>query len=163
MIDSSMRSPINSVLKKAEIYLKEVVAPQAMEIDRDSNALKIALQGMGDRIHLSAPMELSAMNSTNTVNAKINGWLLEGDRVVTIKPAGSIQQQDKKNVLDRGFFALGCAKAGLDILETAYQRKKLSFLKRAFDILNLEWNCCYQALFAALSLFCHSPKSIKKK
>lgn len=288
MINSPMRSPINSIVNEAEIYLKEVIAPQATEIDRNSNALKLALQGMGDRallglripkswggaeldestfhrfqmmvarysgvlaflqtqhqsagnliansnneslkkdylplmgsgeilvgvgfsqlrrqgepimkatpvadgyvldgevpwitgygffqdfiigatlpngdavygivsfqecdpIQLSAPMKLTAMASANTVNAKLDKWLLERDRIVTIRPAGAIQQQDKKNVLYHGFFALGCARAGLDILETAYYRKKLLFLKQAFDSLDEELNCCCHKMFAALT------------
>jgi alkylation response protein AidB-like acyl-CoA dehydrogenase len=286
-INSVMKASINSVINEAETYFKEIIAPQATEIDRDSNALKLAIQEMGDRsllalrisqswggfqcdeatfhrfqmtiarysgalaflqtqhqsagniiancdneslkqdylpfmssgkilvgvgfsqlrrqgepimkakpvkqgyqlegevpwitgfgffqdfiigatlpngdaiygivpfeecdrIQLSAPMELAAMNSTNTVNAKINGWLLERDRVVTIKPAGAIQQQDKKNVLYHSFFALGCARAGLDILESNYHRKKLLFLNNAFDLLDRELINCSHAIFEAL-------------
>lgn len=282
-----MRVSIDFAIKEAETYLKEVIAPQATEIDRDSKALKIALQGMGDRsllalripqywggfqcdeatfhrfqmtvarysgalaflqtqhqsagnlmansdneslkqnylpfmskgkilvgvgfsqlrrqgeplmkatpvadgyqldgevpwitgfeffqnfiigatlsngdalygvvpfeecdcIQLSAPMELTAMNSTKTVNAKIDGWLLKRDRVVTIKPASAIAQQDRKNVLYHSFFALGCARAGLDILEVNYSKKGLLFLKETFDSLDRELTSCSQAIFEAL-------------
>ncbi|NJM88331.1 MAG: acyl-CoA/acyl-ACP dehydrogenase [Hydrococcus sp. RU_2_2] len=103
-----------------------------------------------DRIQLSAPMELTAMKSTNTVNAKIDGWLLARDRILTIKPAGAIEQQDLKNVLYHSFFALGCARAGLDIVEINYHRKKLLFLKHAFDSLDRELTRCGQAIFEAL-------------
>ncbi len=282
-----MKASLNLVINEAETYFKEVIAPQATEIDRDSKALKIALQGMGDRtllalrvpqswggcqceeatfhrfqmmvarysgalaflqtqhqsagnliatsnnkslkqnylpfmgsgkilvgvgfsqlrrqgepmmkatpvaqgyrldgevpwitgfgffqefiigatlpngeaiygivpfekcdrIEFSAPIELTAMNSTNTVNAKINGWLLERDRIVTIKPAGAIEQQDKKNVLYHSFFALGCARAALDILKINYHKKELLFLKHAFDVLDRELTSCSQAIFEAL-------------
>jgi alkylation response protein AidB-like acyl-CoA dehydrogenase len=286
-INSVMRVSIDSAIQEAETYLKRVIAPQATEIDRNSKALKIALQGMGDRsllalripqdwggfqcdeatfhrfqmtvarysgalaflqtqhqsagnliansdneslkqyylpfmskgkilvgvgfsqlrrqgeplmkaipvaggyqldgevpwitgfeffqdfiigatlpngdalygvvpfeecdlIQLSAPIELTAMNSTRTVNAKIDGWLLKRDRVVTIKPAGAIAQQDLKNVLYHSFFALGCARAGLDILEVNYFKKGLLFLKETFDSLDRELTSCSQAIFEAL-------------
>ena len=38
-----------SLLQIAEQYLQEFVAPQADKIDKDSQALAVALQGMGDR------------------------------------------------------------------------------------------------------------------
>jgi alkylation response protein AidB-like acyl-CoA dehydrogenase len=105
----------------------------------------------GGSIHFSAPMQLTAMAATNTVSAKLNNWLLERDRVVTINPSGAIAQKDRKNVLYHGFFALGCARAGLDIVESAYRRKKLLFLKQAFDALNRELDSCSKAMFEALS------------
>jgi alkylation response protein AidB-like acyl-CoA dehydrogenase len=95
-------------------------------------------------------MELTAMNSTRTVNAKIDGWLLKRDRIVTIKPGSAIAQQDRKNVLYHSFFALGCARAGLDILEVNYAKKGLLFLKKTFDSLDRELTNCSQAIFKAL-------------
>ena len=102
-------------------------------------------------ITFSSPLELIAMNSTNTVSAEIKKWLLPNDRVVSIKPAGSIHERSKKNVLHHGFYALGCAQAGLDILETSYQKKQLSFLQESYRSLQQELDSCRQAMFAAIS------------
>ncbi|MGK7876941.1 MAG: acyl-CoA dehydrogenase family protein [Xenococcaceae cyanobacterium] len=107
-------------------------------------------QESGGTIRLSQPMELAAMASTNTVSASLSGWFLPSDRVLAVKPGGSIHENDKKNVLHHGFFALGCAQAGLDILETAYQRKQLPFLRQAFDSLNQELTSCRTQMFEAL-------------
>ena len=104
----------------------------------------------GGSISFSPPMELAAMASTNTVRAKLREWFLPSDRVVSVQPAGSIQKKSEKNVLHHGFFALGCAQAGLDILETVYQKKELSFLQQAFDSLNQELTSCRRAMFEAL-------------
>ena len=104
----------------------------------------------GGSISFSPPMELAAMASTNTVRAKLREWFLPSDRVVSVQPAGSIHKKSEKNVLHHGFFALGCAQAGLDILETVYQKKQLPFLQQAFDSLNQELTSCRRAMFEAL-------------
>jgi alkylation response protein AidB-like acyl-CoA dehydrogenase len=105
----------------------------------------------GGSIHFSAPMQLTAMAATNTVSAKLNNWLLERDRVININPSSAIAHKDRKNVLHHGFFALGCARAGLDIVESAYRRKNLSFVKQAFETLNRELTSCSEAMFEALN------------
>lgn len=111
------------------------------EIDRNDRS----------KIEFSAPMELAAMSSTNTVSARLSNWFLEKDRVLSIVPPEAIALKDRDNVLHHGFFALGCAQAGLDILETASKRKKLTFIDRAFDSLQQEVDKCCQSMFAALS------------
>jgi hypothetical protein len=69
-------------------------------------------------------MDLIAMTSSNTVSAKLTGWFLEEANVVALKAARSIHENSKKNVLHHGFFALGCAYAGLDILEHRFSNRK---------------------------------------
>ncbi len=102
-------------------------------------------------IAFSEPMQLAAMASTNTVTATLSHWFLPEERVIFIKPAGAIHESDKKNVLHHGFFALGCARAGLDILEAAYHTKQLPFIKLAFESLNEEVTRCDAAMMQALS------------
>jgi len=96
-------------------------------------------------------MALAAMESTNTVRAKIEGWFLEQDRILAIKPRDRIHEQDRKNVLKQSFFALGCARAGLDRLEASYQQKHLPFLQDAYQALDRELNDCRTQIFAAVS------------
>lgn len=102
-------------------------------------------------INFSSPIELIAMNSTNTVSADIKKWVLKNNQVVAIKPPGSIHESSKKNVLHHGFFAIGCAQAGLDILQTSYQKKQLSFLRESYQSLQQELDNCRQAMFAAIA------------
>jgi alkylation response protein AidB-like acyl-CoA dehydrogenase len=99
-------------------------------------------------ITFSEPMQLAAMESTNTVTATLTNWFLPEENVVFIKPADAIHQNDKKNVLHHGFFALGCARAGLDIVEATYQAKQLPFIKSAFESLNGELTRCQSAMQA---------------
>lgn len=100
------------------------------------------LQKTGGAIAFSEPLQLAAMTSTNTVTAQLTNWFLPEERVVFIKEAGWIQENDKKNVLNQAFFALGCARAGLDIVENAAKNKPFSFISEAFDALDRELNEC---------------------
>ena len=108
------------------------------------------LQDDGSVIALTKPMELGAIASTNTVTATLTNWFLPKERIVFIKHPGAIHETDKKNVLHHGFFALGCARAGLDILEAAYHTKQLPFLRNAFESLDGELNRCQTAMIQAL-------------
>lgn len=94
--------------------------------------------GSGGDITLSPPMELLAMTATNTVSAKITQWHLMRDRIVNIKPAGAIHQSSRHNILNHGWFALGCAYAGLDILLLQAEKKQLDFIQESWQSLSLE-------------------------
>jgi len=107
-------------------------------------------QAAGGAIAFSEPMELGAIASTNTVTATLTDWFLPEEGVVFVKRAGAIHENDKKNVLYHGFSALGCARAGLDILEAAHSSKQLPFLKLAFESLNEEVTRCNAAMIEAL-------------
>ncbi|MGF1482479.1 MAG: acyl-CoA dehydrogenase family protein [Cyanophyceae cyanobacterium] len=105
----------------------------------------------GGTIRFSAPMELMAMAATNTVSATLAGWFLPDAAVVAVKPAAAIYTSDRQNVLNQGFFALGCAQAALDILESTYQSKGLGTIKQCYDSLGHELASCRQQMFQALS------------
>ncbi|MEQ9551278.1 MAG: acyl-CoA dehydrogenase family protein [Coleofasciculus sp. G3-WIS-01] len=108
-------------------------------------------QAVGGAIAFSEPMVLAAMNSTNTVSASLADWFLPHESVLFIRKAGAIHETDRKNVLNHGFFALGCAQAGLDIIAAVYQRKQLEFIQAAFDHLHAEVLDCEAVMIAALS------------
>ncbi|MBE9225146.1 cyclase family protein [Phormidium sp. LEGE 05292] len=98
-------------------------------------------------ISFDAPMKLAAMASTNTVAADLKGWFLAQEKVVFIKPQGWIHENDRKSILKQTtFLALGCALAGIDIVEAATKTKSLSFIKESFANLYSEFNHCRQAI-----------------
>ncbi len=107
------------------------------------------LQNGESTINLSAPMLLCAMTSTQTVTATFNRWFLPEEKVVAVQPVDWIQENDKTKVLAASFFALGCARAGLDVLETAFQKTQFSFIQEAFNSLNLELNQCRSQIYSA--------------
>ena len=108
--------------------------------------LKNTSQTGGGEISLSTPLPLAAMESTNTVTAHLSEWFLPEESVLFIKPASWIHENDKKNILNPGFFALGCAKAGLDIVETTAKTKQIDFINQAFQSLDQELNSCRAAM-----------------
>ena len=85
----------------------------------------------GGNITLSSPMKLMAVNSTNTITANIERWYLDKNQIVAIKPAGSIDRSSRHNILNHGWYALGCAYAGLDILFSLADKKQFDCLTAA--------------------------------
>ena len=75
-----------------------------------------SIEHHGGRITLSEPMKLASMTSTNTVQASLNQWFLPTESVIGFKDKDWIHQSDRLNILNH-FFILGCARAGLDVLE----------------------------------------------
>lgn len=67
-------------------------------------------------IELSEPMQLAAMQAAQTVSAKLDKWFLPDELVADIKPADWIRKNDMINIVLQGYFALGCAQAGVDIM-----------------------------------------------
>ena len=102
-------------------------------------------------ITFSQPIKLAAMSSTNTVTATIKNWLLPEKSVVSVKSSQWIHENDKKNVLNATGLTLGCAMAGLDIVQAAYSNKKFSFIVQAFETLNQELSNCRSAIRQAQS------------
>ena len=108
------------------------------------------IQSSGGSIKFSAPLELIAMTATNTVTAKLDNWLLAKDLVLNIKLQDSIHQTSRKNIIQHGFFALGCAHAALDILLQVYEKKQLVFIKQSWQSLKQEVIDCERAMFDIL-------------
>ncbi|MEO0834542.1 MAG: acyl-CoA dehydrogenase family protein [Cyanobacteria bacterium J06642_3] len=96
------------------------------------------VQPSGGTITVSAPMQLLAVSATNTVSATIFQWFLPSDRLVNIYPPGTIHQSSRRNVLNHGFYALGAAYAGLDILQSIAGKKKLEFINESWHALEQE-------------------------
>lgn len=107
-------------------------------------------QPQGGNIDFATPLDLAVMGSTNTVGATVDNWFLSDSDVLFIKPGHAIHHSDKKNVLHHGFYALGCARAGLDILETAAQKKGFIFLEESYQTLEQEHRSLSEAMFDAL-------------
>lgn len=98
-------------------------------------------------ISFNRPMELAAMTATNTVAANLQQWFLTESKVVFIKPKDWIHQNDRKSILKQTtFLALGCALAGIDIVEAATKTKSLPFIEETFQNLFSEFNDCRQAI-----------------
>lgn len=98
-----------------------------------------------DAISISQPMKLAAMEAANTVTVDFSGFFVPDERVAFIREAGWIKNNDQINIALQGHFAIGCARAGLDVLTAAAERKSLDFLSRAHERLSLELEKCREA------------------
>lgn len=93
-------------------------------------------------ITFSGPMRLAAMESPRTMSAELRNWRLKGEDVVFIRPHGWIASNDMINVALQAWFALGCARAGLDIVYQEYEKRQKPFLRETWDKLDNELNTC---------------------
>lgn len=110
----------------------------------------------GQGIKFSEPMKLCAMQSTNTVTATLENYFLPIENVVSIKEKEAIYKNDKKVVLYPSFLVLGCAEAGLDIVEKVRQIKQLDFIQEGFTKLNDEYNRCHEKIKQAMTIHSRS-------
>lgn len=108
-------------------------------------------QSVQGRIHCSEPMQLAVMESTNTVKVKIEDWFIPHSCVLFVEPVNSIHTSSRQKVLHHSFFALGCAQAGLDILQRNYEQKLIPHLQTAQIALQQELTNCREAIYQALT------------
>lgn len=131
-------------------FFGEFIAGAMLEDGRSVFGLmpfKNTKQETGGKLVLSPPLELATMASTNTVTAEINNWFLDKNKILFVKPSGWIHTQDKQNVLHHSFFALGCARAALDIIENTAKIKGLPVIWEALAKLEEELNTCRTEIF----------------
>jgi alkylation response protein AidB-like acyl-CoA dehydrogenase len=102
-----------------------------------------------ENLKFSTPMPLAAMSSTNTVSAELIDWFLPDESVVSIQPARAIHQNDRNNVLNHSSFALGCAQAGLDVVESVRQQKAFVAIASAQAKLEQELAECRAMIYGA--------------
>jgi alkylation response protein AidB-like acyl-CoA dehydrogenase len=102
----------------------------------------IDLEQDGGAITFEGPMRLAAMESPQTMEAILTNWLLPTERVAFVKPAGWLANNDMINVTLQAWFALGCARAGLDIVDQAYVHRGAPFIQKAWFALDEELGRC---------------------
>ena len=84
------------------------------------------------KIAVSEIMQLIAMNSTNTVTATLDNWLLHESEIIAVKPVGWIAENDSKNILNFVPGTFGCIRAGLDVISAAATAKDSPTIAAAY-------------------------------
>jgi len=97
-------------------------------------------------IRFDGPMKLAAMESPRTMTADLKDWKLTAESTAFIRPKDWIMNNDMINVTLQAWFALGCARAGLDIVQTSYEKRKASFLLDAWKQLDNELTLCRERI-----------------
>lgn len=102
---------------------------------------------------LSAPMRLTAMEAATTVVGNLSNYFLPQDKVAFVKAPGWIRANDAFNVTLQGHFAVGCAMAGIDVVQENASKKKLLFLEDSAAALTKELSVLRQELIDSQSDF----------
>lgn len=100
-------------------------------------------------IQISEPMRLAAMESAQTVTLDLHELFIPDSQIVNIKPGNWIHKNDLINIVLQGFFAIGCAAAGLDIAFDAIAKKPNPENEASLESLSSEIALCREKLFAA--------------
>lgn len=100
----------------------------------------------GGSIVFDGPMRLAAMESPQTMEATLTNWWLPDEKVAFVKPAGWLANNDMINVTLQAWFALGCARAGLDIVDAAFERRGAEFIQSAWQELDGELGRCREKI-----------------
>jgi len=104
----------------------------------------------GPGLELSEPMKLAAMEVVQTVSAQFDGFFVDAANVLYERPANWIENNDMINIALQSPFALGCARAGIDILEENFRRKGLEQIGQAATSLSAELAQCRTEAYAAM-------------
>ncbi len=91
----------------------------------------VNIESKSGKIAFSEIMQLIAMNSTNTVTATIDNWLLDESEIISVKPVGWIAENDSKNILNFVPATFGCIRGGLDVIAAAATGKNSPFVVAA--------------------------------
>ena len=89
------------------------------------------IESESGKIVFSEVMQLIAINSTNTVTATIDNWLLNESEIISVKPVGWIAENDSKNILNFVPATFGCIRAGLDVISAVATAKDSSSIAAA--------------------------------
>jgi alkylation response protein AidB-like acyl-CoA dehydrogenase len=82
------------------------------------------------------------MEAANTVSVAFDNYFVPEEKVCFIRESGWIRNNDQINIALQGHFALGCARAGLDILIASSEKKNLDFGREAYARLAKELDEC---------------------
>ncbi len=103
----------------------------------------------GGELRCSEPMALAALMATNTVTVEFCNWLLPIHQVVDLRPWNSLTASDRQNVLQHSFYALGCAQAGLDILQAPQPTSRAGLIHSVAAQLSAELADCRTQIYQA--------------
>lgn len=106
-------------------------------------------QPAGGNLYFSPPMALAAMTATSTVMAEVHHWFVPASQVLFLQPAAAIEISDRQNVLHHSFYALGCARAALNLIQQIGTTRSQPYIQQAYQTLSQELQQCREAIYSA--------------
>ncbi len=100
----------------------------------------------GGSLAYTPPMQLASMETAQTVAADFADFFVPVEDVLFVRPDGWIQGNDMINITLQGYFAIGCALAGIDIVAATHRRRPQEFLERTVAALSTEVEECRAGL-----------------
>jgi alkylation response protein AidB-like acyl-CoA dehydrogenase len=91
-------------------------------------------------ISLGEIMPMVAMTSTNTVIITLKDWFLPEENVISRNPSEWISNNDLRSILNSIPGTFGCARAGLDVIQSVMNSKKIPFILTAYTSLEAEFH-----------------------
>jgi len=114
---------------------------------------------------MSEPMRLAAMETCQTVTARLSNYFLDSRKVAFINDKDWMRKNDAFNIVVQGHFAVGCALAGADIVQDVARKKGFDFLQETATQLYAEIEECRAGLIAHQRDFSEdtAPKRLEKR
>ena len=122
----------------------------AATLEGDTTIFVLHRLAEGQGLALSEPMRLASMEPAQTVSAEFSEFFVPSENVLGTKPGNWIENNDMINIALQSPFALGCARAALDIVEENSRRKNIPEIAPALSALAEELDRCRTEAYAAM-------------
>lgn len=116
-----------------------------------------------DSLVFSPVMRLASMEVGQTVSAEVRECFVPEEDVLYLKEGNWIHNNDMLNIALQSPFALGCAAAGIDVMRSVYQKKRIEAITQAADVLEEELNRCRDEAYAAMEGKDDSARSLNAR
>ena len=98
----------------------------------------------------SEVMRLAALEVVQTVSSKITDLYLPEESVLFHRPPRWIHENDTLTAALQSPFALGCAKAAIDVMRQVNERRRIQAISKTAKLLDTELNLCRLEAYAAM-------------
>jgi len=113
-----------------------------------------------DSLVASPVMRLASMDVSQTVSINVRECFVPEEDVLYLKEGNWIHNNDMVNIALQSPFALGCAGAGIDVMRSVYESKRIEAIKEAADALERELSRCREEAYAAMEERDNSTRSL---
>jgi alkylation response protein AidB-like acyl-CoA dehydrogenase len=129
----------------------------------DGDTLFVVHPLRDDGIELTPPMRLASMEPANTVSATFSNYFVPVERKLYKMPGNWIDNNDMINIALQSPFALGCARAALDIVQDNFARKGIPGIRRTLERLSDEVRACRDEAYAAMDDRENTDRSLRAR